>query len=284
MSRFVPIKNNSFMNNKSKFLSIILLALVFSCAKNPFTGERTMALVPNSQIFPTAFQQYNQFLSENKVITGTADAKRIETIGMKIKTASERWLNANGHSEYLQGYEWEYKLVDSKEVNAWCMPGGKIVFYTGILPICKDDAGIAAVMGHEVAHALANHGQQRMSAGLIQQLGAVGTQVAVGNKDPQTQALIMQAYGVGSQVGGMLPFSRKHETEADRIGLILMAIAGYDPINAVYVWERMSAASGGQAPPEILSTHPSNESRIKDLTALVPQAKAEAAKFGVVFK
>jgi predicted Zn-dependent protease len=284
MSKFVPIKNNSFMNNKSKFLSIILLALVFSCAKNPFTGERTMALVPNSQIFPTAFQQYNQFLSENKVITGTADAKRIETIGMKIKTASERWLNANGHSEYLQGYEWEYKLVDSKEVNAWCMPGGKIVFYTGILPICKDDAGIAAVMGHEVAHALANHGQQRMSAGLIQQLGAVGTQVAVGNKDPQTQALIMQAYGVGSQVGGMLPFSRKHETEADRIGLILMAIAGYDPINAVYVWERMSAASGGQAPPEILSTHPSNESRIKDLTALVPQAKAEAAKFGVVFK
>lgn len=284
MSKFVPIKNNSFMNNKSKFLSIILLALVFSCAKNPFTGERTMALVPNSQIFPSAFQQYNQFLSENKVITGTADAKRIETIGMKIKTASERWLNANGHSEYLQGYEWEYKLVDSKEVNAWCMPGGKIVFYTGILPICKDDAGIAAVMGHEVAHALANHGQQRMSAGLIQQLGAVGTQVAVGNKDPQTQALIMQAYGVGSQVGGMLPFSRKHETEADRIGLILMAIAGYDPINAVYVWERMSAASGGQAPPEILSTHPSNESRIKDLTALVPQAKAEAAKFGVVFK
>ena len=272
------------MNNKSKFLSIILLALVFSCAKNPFTGERTMALVPNSQIFPTAFQQYNQFLSENKVVTGTADAKRIETIGMKIKTASERWLNANGHSEYLQGYEWEYKLVDSKEVNAWCMPGGKIVFYTGILPICKDDAGIAAVMGHEVAHALANHGQQRMSAGLIQQLGAVGTQVAVGNKDPQTQALIMQAYGVGSQVGGMLPFSRKHETEADRIGLILMAIAGYDPINAVYVWERMSAASGGQAPPEILSTHPSNASRIKDLTALVPQAKAEAAKFGVVFK
>lgn len=272
------------MNNKSKFFSILLLVLVLSCAKNPFTGKRTIALVPNSQIFPSSFQQYNQFLSENKVITGTADANRIETIGMKIKTASERWLNANGQSEYLQGYEWEYKLVASKEVNAWCMPGGKIVFYSGILPICKDDPGIAAVMGHEVAHALANHGQQRMSAGLLQQLGAVGTQVAVGNKDPQTQALIMQAYGVGSQVGGMLPFSRKHETEADRIGLILMAIAGYDPINAVYVWERMSAASGGQAPPEILSTHPSNQSRINDLTALVPQAKAEAAKFGVVFK
>ena len=130
------------MNNKSKFLSIILLALVFSCAKNPFTGERTMALVPNSQIFPTAFQQYGQFLSENKVITGTTDAKRIENIGLKIKTASERWLNANGHSEYLEGYAWEYKLVDSKEVNAWCMPGGKIVFYTGTQGMREFNAAI----------------------------------------------------------------------------------------------------------------------------------------------
>lgn len=272
------------MNLKFKILTIAILALVFSCAKNPFTGKSTMALVPNSQIFPSAFQQYNQFLSENKVITGTTDAKRIETIGSKIKTASERWLTAHNQADYLKDYAWEYKLVDSKEVNAWCMPGGKIVFYTGILPICKDDAGIAAVMGHEVAHALANHGQQRMSAGLLQQLGAVGTQVAVGNKDPQTQALIMQAYGVGSQVGGMLPFSRAHESEADMIGLTLMAIAGYDPINAVKVWERMSANSGGQAPPEILSTHPSNASRIKELTELIPKAKAEAAKFGVTFK
>lgn len=272
------------MNFKFKFIAFAILILVVSCAKNPFTGKSTMALVPNSQIFPSAFQQYNQFLSENKVITGTTDAKRIETIGMKIKTASERWLTANNQADYLKDYAWEYKLVDSKEVNAWCMPGGKIVFYTGILPICKDDAGIAAVMGHEVAHALANHGQQRMSAGLLQQLGAVGTQVAVGNKDPQTQALVMQAYGIGSQVGGMLPFSRAHESEADMIGLTLMAIAGYDPINAVRVWERMSANSGGQASPEILSTHPSNETRIKELTALIPQAKAEAAKFGVTFK
>ncbi len=272
------------MNLKIKFILGILLAVVFSCAKNPFTGKSTMALVPNSQIFPSSFQQYGEFLSENKVLKGTSDAKRIELIGMKIKTASERWLNANGHADYLDGYEWEYNLVQSDELNAWCMPGGKIVFYTGILPVCKDDAGIAAVMGHEVAHALANHGQQRMSAGMLQQLGAVGTQVAVGNKDPQTQALIMQAYGVGSQVGGMLPFSRSHESEADRIGLTLMAIAGYDPINAVKVWERMSALSNGQSTPEILSTHPSNQTRIKELTALIPQAKVEAAKFGVTFK
>lgn len=191
---------------------------------------------------------------------------------------------ANGNGDYLKDYQWEYKLVDDPTVNAWCMPGGKIVFYTGILPICKDDAGIAAVMGHEVAHALANHGQQRMSAGLLQQVGQVGAAIAVGNKSAETQALVMQAYGVGSQVGGMLPFSRSHETEADVIGLTLMAIAGYEPMNAVYVWERMSANSNGGAPPEILSTHPSNATRIANLTALVPEAKKEAAKFGVTFK
>ena len=265
--------------------SILVIGIVVvSCAKNPFTGKSTMAFVPNSQIFPSAFQQYGQFLSENKVLKGTTDAKRIETIGMKIKTASERYLNANGKSDYLKDYAWEYNLVDSKEVNAWCMPGGKIVFYTGILPICKDDAGIAAVMGHEVAHALANHGQQRMSASVLQQLGAVGTQIAVGNKSEETQAIAMQAYGAASQVGGMLPFSRSHESEADMIGLTLMSIAGYDPINAVKVWERMSAQANGQTPPEFLSTHPSNQTRISELTALLPQARAEAAKFGVTFK
>lgn len=263
--------------------SIIVGILVVACAKNPFTGKSTMALVPNSQIFPSSFQQYSQFLSENKVITGTADAKRIENVGMKIKTAAERYLTANGNADYLKDYAWEYKLVESKELNAWCMPGGKIVFYTGILPVCKDDAGIAAVMGHEVAHALANHGQQRMSAGLLQQLGAAGTAIAVGGQSKQTQDLIMQAYGVGSNVGAMLPFSRAHESEADMIGLTLMAIAGYNPENAVKLWERMSAM-GGSSTPEILSTHPSNDTRIKDLQALLPQAKAEAAKFGVTFK
>jgi predicted Zn-dependent protease len=272
------------MNKRNLLIALVIVALVFACAKNPFTGKSTMALVSNGQIFPMAFQQYNQFLSENKVVKNTVEAKKIETVGTKIKVAAERWLAANGHSDYLNGYNWEYNLVDSKEVNAWCMPGGKIVFYTGILPICKDDAGIAAVMGHEVAHALANHGQQRMSAGMLQQLGQVGTAVAVGNQDPKTQLIVMQAYGVGSQVGGMLPFSRKHESEADMIGLTLMAIAGYHPKNAVAVWERMSAQSNGQAPPEILSTHPSNQTRIDHLSSLIPQAMAEAAKFGATFK
>jgi predicted Zn-dependent protease len=258
--------------------------LVFACATNPFTGKKTIALVPDSEIFPSAFQQYGQFLAENKVLTGTKDAQRVENVGTKIKVAAERWLTANGKGNYLANYQWEYKLVESKEVNAWCMPGGKIVVYTGILPIMKDDAGMAAVMGHEVSHALANHGQQRMSAGLLQQLGGVGVAVATGNKSPETQQMIMQAYGVGSQVGVMLPFGREHESEADMIGLTLMAIAGYDPANAVTLWERMSAQAGGNAPPEILSTHPSNATRIANLTSLLPQARAEAAKFGVTFK
>ena len=261
-----------------------MIFVVISCATNPFTGKNTWALVPNSEILPSAFQQYNQFLSENKVINDTPDAKKVATVGTKIKVAAERWLNANANAGYLDGYAWEYKLVDSKEVNAWCMPGGKIVFYTGILPVCKDDAGIAAVMGHEVAHALSNHGQQRMSAGLVQQVVGTGAQVAVGNKSPETQALIMQAYGVGSQVGVMLPFSRSHESEADMIGLTLMAIAGYNPDTAVAFWERMAAQSGGQSPPEFMSTHPSNATRIAKIKELIPLAKAEAAKFGVTFK
>jgi len=271
------------MKNRKVILGIGMTLLIFACAENPFTGKSTLALVSNSEILPSAFQQYNKFLSENKVIVGTADAKKVETIGTKIKVAAEKWLNANGKSGYLNDYRWEYKLVENKEVNAWCMPGGKIVVYSGILPITKDDAGLATVLGHEVSHALANHGQQRMSAGLIQQLGGAGVAAATGGKDEKTQQLAMTAYGVTTQFGGMLPFSRSHESEADMIGLTLMAIAGYNPDQSVVFWSRMSANSGGKAPPEFLSTHPSDATRIANLKALIPQAKAEAAKFGVTF-
>lgn len=272
------------MNNKIKISLGLLLLVIFSCAKNPFTGKNTLALVSNNEILPSAFQQYNQFLSENKVISGTKDAQRIETIGMKIKTAAERWLNANGQSGYLKDYQWEYNLVEDPAVNAWCMPGGKIVFYTGIMPICKDDNGIATVMGHEVSHALANHGQQRMSAGMLQQLGAVGVGVVTDGKSEATQQIAMTAYGATTQYAGMLPFSRSHESEADKIGLTLMAIAGYNPELSVVFWERMSANKAGQAPPEFMSTHPSDQTRIANLKSLIPEAKAEAAKFGVTFK
>lgn len=266
------------------FSFFTLSTLILGCATNPLTGKSGLALVNNSTLFPTAFQQYNQFLSENKVVTGTKEAKLVENVGVKIKNAAEKWLTAVGHPEYLKDYQWEYRLVDDKTVNAWCMPGGKIVVYTGILPVTKDEAGLATVMGHEVAHALLNHGQQRMSAGILQQAGAVGLGLAVANKEAETQQLALTAYGAGTQMFGMLPFSRKHESEADKIGLILMAIAGYNPDNAVPFWQRMSSASGGQAPPEFMSTHPSHDTRVSNLNKWIPEAKAEAKKYGVIFK
>lgn len=261
-------------------LSLVIAAVMFSCATNPFTGKKTMAFVGNDQLFPSAFAQYNQVLSENNVVTGTSDAEMITRVGQRIAVAAERWLTANGHQSYLEDYKWEYKLIESEQVNAWCMPGGKIAFYTGILPIAANETGVAAIMGHEVAHALANHGQQRMSASYIQQGLAVAGNVALAS-DEQALGIFNQSYGVVSNVAGMLPFSRSHETEADKIGIYLMAIAGYNPDEASVLWERMKANSGGESPPEFMSTHPSNDSRIENLKALAPKAKAEAKKFGV---
>lgn len=260
-------------------LSLLVFLGVVACKTNPFTGQRTLNFYGNQQIFPMAFAQYDQFLSENNVVTGTTEAQMITNVGQRIATAAERWLDANGFPGYLKDYKWEYNLVKDETVNAWCMPGGKIVFYTGILPICQGEAGIAVVMGHEVAHALADHGAQRMSAGTLQQIGAVAGNVAI--QDPQKRNMFNQAYGIGSQLGVMLPFSRSHETEADKIGLQIMAIAGYNPDEAAELWKRMKANSGGQAPPEFMSTHPSNDTRINNLTAWAPEAKQEAAKFGV---
>ncbi|WP_179377100.1 M48 family metallopeptidase [Winogradskyella wichelsiae] len=261
-------------------LSFVIVVVAVSCATNPFTGKKTMAFVGNDELFPSAFAQYNQVLTENKVLTGTSDAEMITRVGQRIAVAAERYLTANGFEGYLEDYQWEYKLIESEQVNAWCMPGGKIAFYTGILPIAANETGVAAIMGHEVAHALANHGQQRMSAAYIQQgLSAVGN-VAL-SSDDQALGIFNQSFGVVSNVAGMLPFSRAHETEADKIGLYLMGIAGYNPEEASELWVRMKANSGASSTPEFLSTHPSNDSRIENLKALAPQAKEEAAKYGV---
>ena len=269
---------------KFKQITIVLsfFLLVLACKTNPFTGEKNLNFYPNSQIFPAAFQQYNQVLAESDVVTGTADARMINRVGDKIATAAERFLNANGYEGYLDDYKWEYNLIkNDDQVNAWAMPGGKIAFYTGIMPIAKTEAGVAAIMAHEVAHALADHGAQRMSAAQLQQLGAVAGSVALSGKSEETQQIFNQAYGIGSQVGVMLPFSRGHETEADRIGLTLMAMAGYDPMEAADLWRRMKAEAGGQAPPEFLSTHPSSDTRIRNIEKWAPDAKAEARKFGI---
>jgi predicted Zn-dependent protease len=257
------------------------IALFLSaCASNPLTGKSTMALVDNSELFASSFQQYDQFLSENKVITGTAQAELVERVGKNIREAAEKWYAAEGNADYLQDYQWEYHLVESDEVNAWCMPGGKIVVYSGILPVTQTEEGLATVMGHEVSHALLNHGQQRMSAGVLQELGATGVSILTGGKSAESQALAMTVYGAGSQVFGTLPFSRNHESEADHYGLQLMAIAGYDPEASVPCWERM-ASMGGGGTPEFLSTHPSDATRIKQLQGWIPEAKRKAAEFGV---
>jgi len=263
---------------KNKFLLIILLCaeLLVTCATNPFTGRKTMALVSNSELFATAFQQYYQFLSENKVVTGTDDAYMVERIGENIRKAAEIWLASEGKSSYLNDYRWEYHLVESNEVNAWCMPGGKIVVYTGILPLTQTDDGLATVMGHEVAHALLNHGQQRVSAGVLQQVGALGVAILSSNQSDETQSLLMTAYGIGSSLFGTLPFSRKHESEADHYGLILMAVAGYNPEASVPFWERMAAKGGGGL--EFLSTHPSDTTRIRQLIEAIPVARAKAVQ------
>jgi predicted Zn-dependent protease len=263
-------------------IAMAVAGLVAACVTNPLTGKHTMALVDNQELFPSSFQQYDEFLSEHTVITGTADAGMVERVGMRIRDAAEKWLSAEGAGDYLEDYRWEYKLVLDDQVNAWCMPGGKIVVYTGILPVTQTEAGLATVMGHEVSHALLNHGQQRMSAGMLQQLGAVGVSVFTTNKSDESQALAMTLYGAGSELFGTLPFSRDHESEADKVGLSLMAIAGYNPDEAVPFWQRMSS-SGGGGTPEFLSTHPSHETRIRDLEKQTPAAKADAAQFGVYF-
>ena len=267
-----------------KKILIIIITVVFlivGCVSNPLTGKKTMAFVGNSQLFPSSFAQYSEFLDENTVITGTAEANMVTRIGTRLADAAQKWLESQGQPHYLDDYRWEYKLVKDDAVNAWCMPGGKIVVYTGILPVTKTEDALAVVLGHEISHALLNHGQQRMSAGVLQQLGALGLQLGTSGLSPEIQSLAMGAYGIGTALGGTLPFSRSHESEADHYGLILMAIAGYNPDAAVPFWERMAAAGGSV--PEFLSTHPSDATRIRQLQGWTPEAKQKAAEFGVKF-
>ena len=258
---------------------LVLIILMTACKTVPFTGRKQLNFMPNSQLFPMAFAQYDSFLKENKLSSNRKDSERIKTVGERIVAATQRYLDANNAKDYMKDYKWEFNLVHNEQKNAWCMPGGKVVFYDGILDVCQNDAGIATVMGHEIAHALANHGGERMSQGLAQQLGQIGVMVATSKKSEQEQMLWMTAYGLGSQVGVMLPFGRKQESESDEIGLLLMTIAGYNPDEAATFWGRMESMSGGKAPPEILSTHPANKTRIANIKRLIPEVRKKAAKY-----
>lgn len=258
-------------------LSFLLISLV-SCQTNPFTGKKGLALVSNNELFPQSFELYEKTLSESTVIQGTSDAQMVEEVGHEIAEAAKRFLASTGQEGYLEDYRWEYALIKSDEVNAWCMPGGKIAVYTGILPLTENKAGLAVVLGHEVSHALLNHSQRQASQGQITNIIGIGGSTALSGT--QFGEVFGQVYGVGTTLGVTLPYSRKFETEADDLGLQLMAIAGYDPQVAVDFWERMNA-QGGEAPAEFMSTHPSGNKRIKNLEKQVGDAKATAQKFGV---
>lgn len=257
---------------KSLFKISILLLFVFSCKKVAVTGRHQLNLIPAGEMQSMSYTNYRQFLAEHKLSTNQQQTEMVKRCGGRIQKAVETYMKNKGLSKELKGFKWEFNLVEDPTVNAWCMPGGKVVVYTGIMPVVQDETGLAVVLGHEIAHAIANHGGERMSQGLIQQMGGVALAVALRNKPSETQALYYAAYGVGSNVGVILPFSRLHESEADQMGLIFMAMAGYDPRESVKFWQRMSAQSSGGSPPEFLSTHPSDETRIKDLNKHMPEA------------
>ncbi|ATL49506.1 peptidase M48 [Chitinophaga caeni] len=258
-----------------KKLSVLLLAgvgFVSSCTKVPITGRNQLNLIPESTMQEMALTEYKSFLSENKTISSTTskDAGMVQRVGNRIAKAVTTYMNQNGWGDQISGYKWEFNLVDSKEVNAWCMPGGKVVVYTGLLPITQNETALACVMGHEIAHAIARHGNERMSQGLVAQGIQIAGAVAL-NKNPQAQNIFSQAVGIGGPLG-LMAYSRQNELEADHLGVIFMAMAGYNPQEAIPFWQRMASASGGNKPPEIVSTHPSDEKRIAKLQALMPEA------------
>ncbi len=246
-----------------------LITSFSSCHKNSVTGRRGINLLPESQMRTMANQQYTSFLSTNRPVKGTQDEQMVKRAGQRISNAVTNYFNKRGEGDLIKGYQWEFNLVDENSANAWCMPGGKVVFYTGILPLTQNENGVAVVMGHEIAHAIARHGNERMSQGLVAQGIAIGGQLALSG-NPQAANAFNQAFGIGGQLG-MLAYSRKHESEADNMGLRFMALAGYNPNEAVAFWQRMKAA-GGQKPPEILSTHPHDDRRIADIQELMPTA------------
>ncbi len=261
---------------KSRYIRVctfsLLILVIISCSTVPLTGRRQLDLIPTSTMLSMSFQQYDEFLKANKLSTNQQQTAMVKRIGANIQKAVGQYMAQNNLSDQIANYKWEFNLIESDEVNAWCMPGGKVVVYTGILPITKTEGGLAVVMGHEIAHAVARHGDERMSQGLVTQLGGMALSLAIKDKPQETKQLWMAAFGVGAQYGFVLPYSRLHENEADRLGLIFMAMAGYDPNQAVDFWQRMAEMSGGQAPPEFMSTHPSNETRIRKIKAQIPEA------------
>lgn len=252
--------------------ALLIAALLFqSCSLVPLTGRRQLSLVSDADMLSMSFVQYDQFLKENKLSTNTAQTNMVKQVGRRIQNAVATYFAQNNLSQNLNGFAWEFNLIENKEVNAWCMPGGKVVVYSGILPVTQNETGLAVVMGHEIAHAVAKHSNERMSQALVTQLGGQMLAQALKQKPQQTQQIWMSLFGVGVQLGAVLPYNRLQESEADHLGLIFMAMAGYNPNASIGFWQRMSQ-NAGTKPPEFLSTHPSDENRMQKIKAEIPEA------------
>lgn len=262
---------NKFTFMKKTSIILFFVIMLTSCSSVLITGRKQLLLVSDSEVLSMSAVSYKQFIDSMPASKNTAAIQLVKKVGSKISTAVERFLTENGRAADIVNYKWEFNLVKDTMVNAFCMPGGKVVFFEGILPITQNEVGIAVVMGHEVAHAVAKHSNERLSQQMLTQYGAALTDILLSNKSAATHQTINILYGLGANVGVMLPYSRKHEYEADQLGLIFMAMAGYDPQEAIGFWERM-AAQGNGAALEMLSTHPSDANRIKKLKALLPEA------------
>lgn len=260
-------------NRFAHILPVLLVGVVLiACAQVPITNRQSLSLLPESQLATMSLQEYDKVLKQSKLSSNQQQVEMVRRVGFKIAKAAEVFLKEAGMQSEIKNLNWEFNLIeDDKQANAWVMPGGKAAVYTGILKYTQNETGLAVVLGHEVAHAIARHGNERMSQGLLAQMGGAALSVALSQNSAATQNLFMQAYGAGATVGLLLPYSRLHESEADRIGLTLMARAGYDPREAVPFWQRMNE-QGGRRPPEFLSTHPAPATRIDNIKKYIPEA------------
>lgn len=256
---------------KKTILLSFVVVLLTACSSVVLTGRKQLLLVSDAEVLSMSATAYKQFVDSVPASTNVTQTALVKKVGLNISQAVENYLKTNGLEKEIANLKWEFSLVKDTSVNAFCMPGGKVVFFEGILPMTKTEAGMAVVMGHEIAHAVAKHANERMSQQMAAQFGSGIADMLLANKSAATRQTINVLYGIGAQVGVILPYSRKHEYEADRLGLIFMAMAGYEPNEAVAFWQRMSADSKGSAL-EFMSTHPSDENRITAMKAALPEA------------
>lgn len=264
---------NTLKRYPKLMVTLFLASIIWSCSQIPVTGRRQFKLLPESMLMEASLASYKQVLDTAAVVRTSSDAAMVKRVGNKIAAAVETYLKGTKYEKRIEGFNWEFNLIQDNTVNAWCMSGGKVAFYTGIIPICKDETGVAVVMGHEIAHAIAQHGNERVSQSLALQGLATGVDIAavLNGKDEQSRQVIQTAYGAAANVGLMLPFSRKHKSESDEMGLMFMAMAGYNPSEAPKFWDRMNQL-GGTKPPAFLSTHPDPSKRQECLNELLPKA------------